>query len=322
MTVPKVFISYAWENIGHKGWVKQLAAQLRRDGVETILDQWELVPGDQLSAFMERSVRTSDFVLIVCTPTYRDKSDSRTGGVGYEGDIMTAEVATGTDRRKFIPLLRTDSWKLAAPSWLRGSYYIDLRGEPYFKDNYIDLLNTVLERREKAPAIESALTGSLEESVTPEEYTFDIPSPVEAYMRVRAWLDGKKSTFPIAIEPAKVGWYPALAKSGGGYFFDEVLEYRVWIHPRDGGPALEDDDANVYFCAFPSFDEAIRFSKETPGAKEPLVLVRQYEHINEPEPGKFIHVVGNRVTEWRVEWLKGSKREQNTISDFLKANNV
>ena len=322
MTIPKVFISYAWETNDHKGWVKQLAARLRGDGVETILDQWELTPGDQLSAFMERSVRTSDFVLIVCTPAYRDKSDNRMGGVGYEGDIMTAEVSTGADRRKFIPLLRVDTWKTAAPSWLRGSYYIDLRGTPYSEDNYIDLLHTVLDCREKAPSVEVGNGDNHEEPITSDDDIFDIPSPVEAYMRVRAWLDGQKSKFPIAVEPARVGWYPALAKSGAGYFYDEVLEYRVWIHPRDGGPELEEGDENVYFCAFPSYEEALRFSKETPGAEEPLVLVRQIEHINEPQPGKYVHVVGDRVTEWRVEWLEESKREPNSIPEFLKANNA
>ena len=321
MTIPKIFISYAWENTAHKIWVKQLATKLRKDGVETILDQWELSPGDQLSAFMERSVRASDFVLIVCTPVYRDKSDNRTGGVGYEGDIMTAEVATGVDRRKFIPLLKTDNWKLSAPSWLRGSYYIDLRGEPYSDENYIDLLNTVLNRRESAPVVERIHAPKHEAATSPDEYGFDIPSPIEAYMRVRALLDGKKSKFPIAIDPKHVGWYPALAKSGGGYFYDEVLEYRVWIHPRDGGPELVEGDADVYFCAFLSYEEALRFSKETPGAEEPLVLIRQYEHINEPKTGNYIHVVGNRVTEWQVEWLEGSKRGPNSIPEFLNSKN-
>lgn len=318
MSNPKIFISYAWENSGHKNWVKQLAVRLRGDGVETVLDQWELAPGDQLSAFMERSVRTSDFVLIVCTPTYRDKSDSRAGGVGYEGDIMTAEVATGTDRRKFIPLLRTNSWNMVAPSWLRGSYYIDLRGDPYSEDNYIDLLHTILDLREKAPAVTNKYIDTPGNPIKPDEVDFDIPSPLEAYMRVRAWLDGQKSKFPIAVDPAKVGWYSALAKSGGGYFYDEVLEYRVWIHPRDGGLELQGGD--VYFCAFPSYEEALEFSREAPGAEEPFVLVRQNEHVNEPEPGKFTHVMGERITEWQVAWLEGSTRGPNSISDFLEQN--
>jgi hypothetical protein len=82
MAAPKVFISYAWESDEHRNWVKSLAARLRGDGVETVLDQWELAPGDQLPRFMERSVRESDFVLIVCTPKYQEKSDARLWGRG------------------------------------------------------------------------------------------------------------------------------------------------------------------------------------------------------------------------------------------------
>jgi hypothetical protein len=40
---------------------------------------------------MEKSVRENDYVLIICTPTYKSKSDNRVGGVGYEGDIMTGK---------------------------------------------------------------------------------------------------------------------------------------------------------------------------------------------------------------------------------------
>ena len=35
------------------------------------------------------------------------------------------------------------------------------------------------------------------------------------------------SDFPIAIDPNQVGKYPAYTKSGAGYFYDDVLEYRV-----------------------------------------------------------------------------------------------
>lgn len=133
MPLPTAFISYSWDAPEHQRWVRDLASRLRADGVETVLDQWHAVPGDQLPAFMEQAVRESQFVLVICTPKYKLKSDSRRGGVGYKGDIMTAEVFTGTRRRKFIPVLNTGNWEDAAPSWLLGSYYVDLRGEPYFR---------------------------------------------------------------------------------------------------------------------------------------------------------------------------------------------
>jgi len=102
---------------------------------------------------MEKAVRESDYVLIVCTRQYRDRSDNRVGGVGYEGDIMSAEVFNDRNQRKFIPILREAPWASAAPSWLKGKYYVDLSTDPLPEAQYQDLLNTMLETRPQAPPV-------------------------------------------------------------------------------------------------------------------------------------------------------------------------
>jgi TIR domain len=152
-TAPKAFISYSWDDSPHQDWVKSLAARLRHDGVDVTLDQWSLAPGDQLPQFMETAVRDNDFILIICTPRYKQKSDSRQGGVGYEGDIMTAEVLNGQDHRKFIPILREGQWKDAAPSWLAGSFYINLRDAAYSESMYDVLLSNLHGTRDSAPPV-------------------------------------------------------------------------------------------------------------------------------------------------------------------------
>jgi hypothetical protein len=149
----KVFISYSWDNDDHKNWVRELATRLRMDGIDATLDQWHLVPGDQLPEFMERSVRESDYVLIICTHKYKERSDNRKGGVGYEGDIITAEFMTTRNHRKFIPILRQQPWADSAPNWLLGKYYIDLSSSPYQQKYYEDLLTTLLRTRENAPPV-------------------------------------------------------------------------------------------------------------------------------------------------------------------------
>lgn len=151
--MPRAFISYSHDDAAHREWVRDLASRLRADGVETVLDQWHLIPGDQIPAFMETSVRESDFVLIICTPRYRERSDARTGGAGYEGDIMTGEVMTGRSDRKFIPILRRGAWKDAAPSWLKPKYHLDLRDEADHALAYKDLLDTLLGTRAQAPPV-------------------------------------------------------------------------------------------------------------------------------------------------------------------------
>lgn len=151
--IPTAFISYSWDSEEHKEWVKRLGARLRGDGIDLTLDEWKVAPGDQLPQFMETAIRESDFVLIVCTPQYRDKADRRVGGVGYEGHIITAEVMTDRNDRKFVPLLRSGDWSEAAPSSLRGKLYIDLRGNPYPEANYRQLLSALRGILAQAPPI-------------------------------------------------------------------------------------------------------------------------------------------------------------------------
>ncbi len=146
-------MSYSWDDDEHRLWVRDLAARLRGDGIETLLDQWHLVPGDRLPAFMETSVRECDFALIVCTPRYKQRSDSRAGGVGYEGDIMTGEVYVHGNARKFIPLLARGPWSLAAPSWLLGRLYLDFTTTPPDTASYNDLVTTILGRWPQPPPV-------------------------------------------------------------------------------------------------------------------------------------------------------------------------
>ena len=158
MNNSKTFISYAWESDEAKEWVKTLATELRNDGIDAKLDQWEVVPGDQMPHFMEKSVRENDFVLIICTPKYKSKSEDRIGGVGYEGDIMTAEVLQTSNHRKFIPILKSGTKETSIPSWLQGKYYVDLSNQAHYENNYADLTTTLLNAREKAPELSTITT--------------------------------------------------------------------------------------------------------------------------------------------------------------------
>jgi hypothetical protein len=128
----------------------------------------------------------------------------------------------------------------------------------------------------------------------------------------------KNTRFPRAIDPARVGKYPASCFAAGGFVWDAVLEYRVWCHPERGAPDKE--DGSDYYYAFASYPEALRFSQKSPGAEEPLALVLQKEHINEPTPGQYIHVTEPRITEWPVEFLSRPRRTRTTIPDFLSPN--
>ena len=123
------------------------------------------------------------------------------------------------------------------------------------------------------------------------------------------------SKYPKAIDSDLVGKYPALVKAGAGYFFDEVLEYRVWF--RTESKALDDQNGDDYYYSFETYEDALQFSKEHPGSEEPLVLIRQLEWINEPKAGKYIHMKGKRITEWMPEWLSCGSRKPGDIEKFI-----
>lgn len=123
---PIVFISYCWEDDSHQEWVRSLADLLLDNGIDVILDIYDIALGDRIPQFMEASIKQADKVLIICTEQYKEKADKRSGGVGYEEHIISYELVSGNDR-KYIPILRKGSEKSSVPDCLLGKKYYDLR---------------------------------------------------------------------------------------------------------------------------------------------------------------------------------------------------
>lgn len=85
------------------------------------------------------------------------------------------------------------------------------------------------------------------------------------------------SKYPMAKDIDLVGTYPALVKSGGGYVWDEVLEYRVWCHPEMGASDLYDGED--YYYPFATYEESLKFANENPGTETPLVLMEKNKKV-------------------------------------------
>ena len=152
--VPSAFISYSWETEAHKEWVRRLAQRLRSQGVKVILDWWHLKVGGDRTQFMESSISECQFVIIICTPTYAQKANSRHGGVGYEAMIITSQLAQNILQEKFIPVLRSGEFgDSAVPQWLQSKIGVDLRGDPYDEDEYDALLKTLHKAQPAAPPV-------------------------------------------------------------------------------------------------------------------------------------------------------------------------
>jgi len=145
-----VFISYSHDTPEHKMWVAGVATDLRRSSVDAILDQWRLRPGMDIPWFMERGIRDSNRVLIVCTPQYARKADAGKGGVGYEKMIVTGELYENLGSDKFVPILVQGDEGDALPSFLKGRYYVDFRNADQYAEKMEELLRALLEIPENA----------------------------------------------------------------------------------------------------------------------------------------------------------------------------
>src|SRR4051794_34586018 len=111
---PMVFISYSHDSPEHGERVLKLANRLRSERVNAAIDQYELAPPERWSLWMTRQIQDSDFVLLVCTKTYRRRVENRETpdkgfGVRWEGSlILNSLYDERTLNKKFIPILYTD----------------------------------------------------------------------------------------------------------------------------------------------------------------------------------------------------------------------
>lgn len=121
-------------------------------GVSVILDEWDTYLGMDLTEFMERGIRDSDFVVVVCTPLYAQKANQREGGAGYETSVITGELFQRvSDRGKFVPVLRKGAPNKALPGYLANSLFVDFRRDDNFVDSIERLLRHIYRRPKRRP---------------------------------------------------------------------------------------------------------------------------------------------------------------------------
>jgi hypothetical protein len=142
MTIPKAFVSYSHDSQEHKQWVLEFATRLRNSGVDAILDQWELQPGDDIPHFMERNLASADRVLMVCTDRYVERANAGAGGVGYEKMIVTADLLKTVDSNKVIPIIR-QSGTHNLPTFLKSKLFIDFSRDDQAEYAFDELLRTL-----------------------------------------------------------------------------------------------------------------------------------------------------------------------------------
>ena len=143
--VPSVFISYSHDSESHLAWVLQLATRLRHNGVDAILDQWNLDLGRDVAAFIEKGLSKSSRVLCICSDNYVRKANNKEGGVGYEKQIMTVEIMANLTTDWVIPVIRNNINGGLVPTFLGGCLYIDFLEDRLYERQYEKLLRSLLD---------------------------------------------------------------------------------------------------------------------------------------------------------------------------------
>jgi hypothetical protein len=108
----KVFISYSHDSTEHCERVLHLANALRSHGVDAELDCYHVRPPEGWPRWCEKQLRpeNSDFVLMICTQTYRRRVEDRVHadegrGVFWEGGIIYEYIYDAKGNTRFIPVL-------------------------------------------------------------------------------------------------------------------------------------------------------------------------------------------------------------------------
>lgn len=132
---PRVFMSYSSEPV-HNDWVRRLSERLMSNGIDIVLDQWDVGLGSDLSHFMEQGVTGSDRVIAVCSDSYIEKANAGKRGVGYEKKIMTADLLKDAMSDHIVPVIRCAGAEPYVPIFLFGTRYVDFRDDARWDGAY------------------------------------------------------------------------------------------------------------------------------------------------------------------------------------------
>lgn len=138
-----LFISYCHKDI-QKRWIHKLVKELGNNGIECIVDIYDLQLGQDVNYFMEQMKR-ADKVLILSGKVYKEKADNREGGVGTETQIISNDVYNNVKQTKFIPAFvdKDENGNGYLPHYLESRKYIDFSNNKLFTDTVEEIVNHI-----------------------------------------------------------------------------------------------------------------------------------------------------------------------------------
>lgn len=145
----KVFISYKWEDASQNAWVEKFATDLRKAGIESHLDQWEVRYGDSFIEYMTSMIGKADVVLFIITTASvaAVESSKEVGGVKFELQLTLGRLI-GNEKIRLIPVFR-EGEKIAIH--LKDRRYIDFRDDTKYESNLQNLVEDILDIKQVPP---------------------------------------------------------------------------------------------------------------------------------------------------------------------------
>lgn len=239
--VPKVFISYSHDSPEHKKWTANLSSELVDNGVDVILDQWDLGLGDDVPKFMEKSVSEADRVLMICTEAYVRKANEGQGGVGYEAMIVTGELVRDLGTSKFIPIIRQEGGTSLLPKSVNTRFYVNLSDNQDFAEQFEQLLREL----HQEPAVTKPPLGKSPFAKQPSGAELPIKIEKQTEIPDLSKLDNDVvSIYNTALEIARQGdlvaWRKIIQQSKKP-LADNILE---WRKRADASQNMQEDEFN------------------------------------------------------------------------------
>jgi TIR domain len=146
---PKVFVSYA-QSDERTPWISDISKRLIHDGVDVVVDLYDLAHSADMHVFMERCVNDASItrVLMMCDLLYCQKANDREGGVGKETQIISEEVYNDVGANKFLPIFcgLYDDGKPSLPTYLKSRYAINFSTPEKVEENWEILLRDLFEQ--------------------------------------------------------------------------------------------------------------------------------------------------------------------------------
>ncbi len=92
--------------------------------------------------------KTINRVIIICDKQYAQKANERTGGVGTETQIISAEVYRSQKQDKFVAVIaeRNDDGSVPTPAYYASRIYIDLSRPGTYAENFESLIRFVFDK--------------------------------------------------------------------------------------------------------------------------------------------------------------------------------